>query len=93
MPTQQEIKKVQARVTLDEMLKGLSNVRLGALLYQARPDLGKLLLDLTSPHAPDDTDAELFDSAASLSAITDQLLQAVIEGMESIQRWLEEDAS
>ncbi|KKL86251.1 hypothetical protein LCGC14_1946630 [marine sediment metagenome] len=93
MLTQQEIKQVQARVTLDEMLNGLSNVRLGALLYQARPDLGDLLLDLTSPHAPDDADAELFDSAASLSAITDQLLQAVIGGMESIQRWLEEDTS
>ena len=93
MPTQQEIKKLQALATLNVMLKGLFNVRLGALLYQTRPDLGDLLLDITAPNAPDDADAELFDSTASLSAITDQLLQAVVEGMESIQRWLKEDTS
>ncbi|KKL85369.1 hypothetical protein LCGC14_1955470, partial [marine sediment metagenome] len=52
-----------------------------------------LLLDVTAPNAPEDADIELFTSAASLSAIGDQLLQAVIVGMESIQRGLEEDTS
>ena len=92
MPTQREIKKMQALVALDGALDSLSNVRLGAMLYKARPDLGNLLLDVTAPNAPEDADIELFTATASLSAISDQLLQAVIAGMESIQQGLEEDA-
>ena len=88
MSTQREIKKMQALAALNKALDNLSNVRLGALLYKARPDLGNLLLYVTAPNAPDDAPEELFDSTASLCAITDQLLQAVIEGMESMQGWL-----
>ena len=86
-----EMRRLESAVALNAAVNSLASIRVGALLFQARPDLGRFLVELTSPNVPPGTSEKLFDSSTRLVASGDNFLQALIDTLTNIQQRLEED--
>lgn len=84
--------RLQLAVELNEVIgEYLPMLRMGAMLYHARPELGHLLVEIMKPEVPTGASEELRESALRLVSSDDNLLQIFIDVLTEAQERTEKE--